>query len=89
MSDASDNPRRWAALALVARWESRAWLHDQLEKQARQRLLAGGLVAEEIDELIEQQLLTEQTEYIAEFFFMLRVSGCYRPEGLAAFIDPA
>jgi hypothetical protein len=45
------------------------------------------LDADGIEDFIEQQVTTEQTEYIAQFFFVLRTAGCAEPGPLGGYID--
>ena len=71
---------------LLARWEARAFLQDALEAEARERL-AGELPPDELELLIEQQLATEQTEFLVEFVWMLDVTGCREPARMAGWID--
>lgn len=71
---------------LLARWEARAHLQDALEAEARERL-AGGLPPDELELLIEQQLATEQAEFLVEFLWMLDVTGCREPARMAGWID--
>lgn len=71
---------------LLARWESRAHFYDALEAEAR-RWLDGLLAADELEMLIEQQIATEQTEYIIEFFWTLHATGCQAPARMAAWIE--
>ena len=71
---------------LLARWEARAFLQDALEAEARERL-AGELGADDLELLIEQQLATEQTEFLVEFVWMLDVTGCREPARMAGWID--
>ncbi|MCB1885216.1 MAG: hypothetical protein KDG89_14660 [Geminicoccaceae bacterium] len=70
---------------LLARWQARAAFHEALEDAARNAL--AGDDPDEVSGLIEQQLTTEQTEYIAEFLFALRRAGCAEPPKLGAYID--
>jgi hypothetical protein len=72
--------------ALVRRWESRSRLQVALEGRARASLrhvLAPGT----LEVFIEQQIATEQSEYIAEFFWLLQAVGCAAPDRMAAWID--
>ncbi len=71
---------------LLARWEARAFLQDALEAEARERL-AGELEPDELELLIEQQLATEQAEFLVEFVWMLDVTGCRDPARMAGWID--
>lgn len=80
-------PPAAAVKVLLARWEARVWLNAELEAHARPHLVAAGLGPGEVEDFIEQQILTEQTEYLAEFFFMLTAAECQQPQNMAAFID--
>jgi hypothetical protein len=85
----SDQSRRFGAEllpALLAHWEARAFLQDALETEARERL-AGKLVPEELEILIEQHLATDQTEFLAEFLWVLDTIGCRRSDRMASWID--
>ena len=70
---------------LLARWQARAAFHEALEDAARTALADDD--PDEVSGLIEQQLTTEQTEYIAEFLFALRRAGCTEPPKLGAYVD--
>ena len=83
---AADPAGRGLVPVLLARWEARAFLQDALEAEARERL-AGELEADELELLIEQQLATEQTEFLVEFVWMLDVTGCREPARMAGWID--
>ena len=83
---AADPAGRELVPVLLARWEARAFLQDALEAEARERL-AGELEADELELLIEQQLATEQTEFLVEFVWMLDVTGCREPARMAGWID--
>ena len=84
--DAADPAGRELVPVLLARWEARAFLQDALEAEARERL-AGELEPDELELLIEQQLATEQTEFLVEFVWMLDVTGCREPARMAGWID--
>lgn len=73
---------------LLSLWQVRADLYADLETRTR-RALAGSNVldADAIEDFIEQQITTEQTEYIAQFLFVLRTAGCAEPGPLGAYID--
>jgi len=71
---------------LLARWEARAFLQNALESAARDRL-ADELAAEELEIFIEQQLITEQTELLLEFFWTLEAVGCQHPDRMATWIE--
>jgi hypothetical protein len=83
---AADPAGRELVPVLLARWEARAFLQDALEAEARERL-AGELPPDELELLIEQQLATEQTEFLVEFVWMLDVTGCREPARMAGWID--
>ena len=83
---AADPAGRGLVPVLLARWEARAFLQDALEAEARERL-AGELAPDELELLIEQQLATEQTEFLVEFVWMLDVTGCREPARMAGWID--
>jgi hypothetical protein len=71
---------------LLARWEVRAWLQDALEAEARARL-AGVMTDDALEIFLEQQLATEQAEFVAEFFWVLHAKGCEAPGRMAEWID--
>jgi hypothetical protein len=71
---------------LLARWEARAWLQDALEAEARARL-AGAVTDDELETFLEQQVATEQAEFVAEFFWALHAKGCEAPGRMAEWID--
>ncbi len=86
----AETPARTAARAglLLSLWQVRADLYQSLEEHTR-RALAGSnsLDPDGIEDFIEQQVTTEQTEYIAQFLFVLRSAGCAEPGPLGAYID--
>ena len=71
---------------LLARWEAQAWMQDALEAAARARL-GGAMTDDELEAFLEQQIATEQAEFVAEFFWVLHAKGCEAPERMAAWID--
>src|SRR3954467_11514066 len=71
---------------LLARWEARAWLQDALEAEARARR-AGVMDDDELEIFLEQQVATDQAEFVAEFFWALHAKGCEAPGRMAAWID--
>jgi hypothetical protein len=71
---------------LLARWEAHAWLQESLETEARNQL-AGAMRAEELEDFIEQQIATDQTELLVEFFWVLSAKGCATAERMAEWID--
>ncbi len=69
-------------------WQVRADLYKSLEEHSRAALARqNALDADGIEDFIEQQVTTEQTEYIAQFFFVLRTAGCAEPGPLGGYID--
>lgn len=73
---------------LLSLWQVRADLYADLEAQTRRALSRNNaLDADDIEDFIEQQITTEQTEYIAQFLFVLRCAGCAEPGPLGAYID--
>jgi|GEM_PF-2151381 len=86
----NDVPGRAAARAglLLSLWQVRAELYRSLESHTR-RALAGSnvMTPDDVEDFIEQQIATEQTEFIAQFLFVLRCAGCSRPGPLGAYID--
>ena len=86
----AETPARSAARAglLLSLWQVRADLYRSLEEHTREALAgSNSLHADEIEDFIEQQVTTEQTEYIAQFLFVLRSAGCTEPGPLGAYID--
>jgi hypothetical protein len=71
---------------LLARWEAHARLQESLEAAARNQL-AGTMRAEEIEDFIEQQIATDQTELLVEFFWVLSAKGCATSGRMAEWID--
>jgi hypothetical protein len=85
-----ESPARTANRAglLLALWQVRADLYQSLEEHTREALAgSNSLDADAIEDFIEQQVTTEQTEYIAQFLFVLRCAGCTEPGPLGAYID--
>ncbi len=73
---------------LLSLWQVRADLYQSLEEHTRAALAgSNSMDADAIEDFIEQQVTTEQTEYIAQFLFVLRCAGCTEPGPLAAYID--
>ena len=70
---------------LLARWRSRAQFQEELEAVAHEQLASDDPV--ETASFVHEHLMTEQAEYIAEFLYALRVSGCHEPERMAAWLD--
>jgi hypothetical protein len=86
----SDTPARTATRAglLLSLWQVRADLYQSLETHTRDALSgSNSMDADEIEDFIEQQVTTEQTEYIAQFLFVLRSAGCAEAGPMGAFID--
>jgi hypothetical protein len=86
----ADTPARTATRAglLLSLWQVRADLYRCLETHTRESLgRSNSMDADEIEDFIEQQVTTEQTEYIAQFLFVLRSAGCTEPGPMGAFID--
>lgn len=85
-----DTPARTATRAglLLSLWQVRADLYQSLETHTRESLAgSNSMDADQIEDFIEQQVTTEQTEYIAQFLFVLRSAGCAEPGPMGAFID--
>jgi hypothetical protein len=85
-----ETPARAASRAglLLALWQVRADLYQSLEEHTRAALAgSNSLDPDAIEDFIEQQVTTEQTEYIAQFLFVLRSAGCTEPGPLGAYID--
>lgn len=73
---------------LLALWQVRADLYQSLEEHTRAALAgSNSLDPDAIEDFIEQQVTTEQTEYIAQFLFVLRSAGCTEAGPLGAYID--
>lgn len=86
----SETPARTATRAglLLSLWQVRADLYQSLETQTRESLAgSNSMDPDTIEDFIEQQVTTEQTEYIAQFLFVLRSAGCAEPGPMGAFID--
>jgi hypothetical protein len=89
-SDAGNTPDRTAARAglLLSLWQVRAELYRSLESHTRQAMAGSNIMTpDDVEDFIEQQIATEQTEFIAQFLFVLRCAGCSRPGPLGAYID--
>jgi hypothetical protein len=88
--DKGGNPaagNRRAAL-LLSLWQVRADLYRSLEEHTRRALAGSNTIGpDELEDFIEQQVTTEQTEYIAQFLFVLRTAGCTEPGPLGLYID--
>lgn len=85
-----ETPARTIARAglLLSLWQVRADLYRSLEEHTRSALAgSNSFDADAVEDFIEQQVTTEQTEYIAQFLFMLRSAGCTEPGPLGAYID--
>jgi hypothetical protein len=74
------------AKVLLARWQAHAWLQEALEAEARDQLV-GKMRAEDLEDFIEQQIATDQTELLVEFFWVLSAKDCATPERMAEWID--
>jgi hypothetical protein len=86
-AEARDRTATRASL-LLSLWQVRADLYGSLEAQTRLALAGSNTMdADAIEDFIEQQVTTEQTEYIAQFLFVLRSAGCAEPGPMGAFID--
>ncbi|HET6467526.1 MAG TPA: hypothetical protein VFG43_04020 [Geminicoccaceae bacterium] len=72
--------------ALLTRWAAHACLQDALEAAARAQL-ASVLDGGELEDFIEHEIGTEQTEYIVEFFWLLQAKGCAAPARMTEWID--
>lgn len=85
-----DGPGRTAARAglLLALWQVRAELYRSLESHTRKALAGSNIMTpDDVEDFIEQQIATEQTEFIAQFLFVLRCAGCAAAGPLGAYID--
>src|SRR4051794_990335 len=49
--------------------------------------LAGAITDDELETFLEQQVATEQAEFVAEFFWALHAKGCEAPGRMAEWID--
>jgi hypothetical protein len=85
-----DEPGRTVARAglLLSLWQVRADLYRSLETHTREALAGSNVMTpDDVEDFIEQQIATEQTEYIAQFLFVLHCAGCSKPARLGAYID--
>ncbi len=85
-----DAPGRMVARAglLLSLWQVRADLYRSLEAHTRDAMAGSNVMtADEVEDFIERQIATEQTEYIAQFLFVLRAAGCAEPGPLGAYIE--
>ena len=76
------------AALLLSLWQIRADLYRSLEAHTRTALAGSNVMTpDDVEDFIEQQIATEQTEYLAQFLFVLRAAGCAEPGPLGAYID--
>ena len=88
--DNPQDPGRMVARAglLLSLWQVRADLYRSLEARTREALAGSNVMTpDDVEDFIEQQIATEQTEYIAQFLFVLQCAGCSQPARLGAYID--
>lgn len=73
---------------LLCLWQVRAELYRSLESHTRTALAgSNSMTPDDVEDFIEQQIATEQTEFIAQFLFVLRAAGCAAPGPLGGYID--
>lgn len=70
---------------LHAQWEMHARLQEALEAEARTR--PGEMTAHDLEAFIEQKVITDQTEWLVQFFWVLGALGCAAPERMVEWID--